>query len=303
LLDIFEDDLWVDSGIQGKLDLEVEPRLFEFIISYYLYRPLIDMYMPHLEVVSNYGDRQIIPFFGRFFVKLSRDRYCVNCWGKISEEDNYCKSCLSELGLEFLTCVKVGPGFGRGSCDLTDSECSEFSRKYCMRDHILYLALFEDAKVKVGISRRDRVFLRLIEQGASYALLFQRDSKKRNFIDTYQLEQQITREFGLIDRVVFEEKLEIFNNEKKNLDNQISKLRAYKTVFQNLYKLQPILSIDLRDFYFTIPNFQKVEKDKLDFNGAIIGFRGSVGFIRENGGVVAFDLNKLKGHKMENVRG
>ncbi|MHA1380737.1 MAG: DUF2797 domain-containing protein [Candidatus Helarchaeota archaeon] len=303
MLNTFEEDLWVDSNIQRNLSIEFEPNLFEFIINYYLYKPLIDVYIPHLEVVSNYGDRQVVPFFGQFFVKLSKDRFCVNCLNKIDIEDNHCESCIHKLGLEFLSCVKLGPGLGKGICDLNDSDCSEFSRNYCLQDHILYLALFEDSKIKIGMSRRDRIFFRLIEQGASYAILFQREKGKRNFVDTHQLEQRIAREFGIIDKVVFEEKIEIFDNKKRALDVQISKLQAYRSIFQDFYKLEEILSIDLRKFFFPIPEFQKVEKEKLEFNGRVISFRGSVGFIKENGNVTAFDLNKLKGRKMENIRG
>ena len=304
MLEELEDEAWVGDLGQVDLGLAVAPALFEFIIGYYTYQAVIDVYLPHLEVVSNYGDRQVAPFFGQVMMKLSPERYCTNCFKQIAAEDSLCEPCLRELELEFLRCVKEGPGFGKGFCDLRNPECgSEACAAYCARDHVVYLALFGDGRVKVGMSRADRWFLRLLEQGASYAMVFQGAEGRRNLVETYTVEQRISEEFGIVDAVVFEEKLNIFKEPSANLKDQITKLRAYNRIFKAYYQLQAKWLMDFRPLHFPIPVESWAEKDKLELNGELVGFRGSVGYLKEDGAVVAFDLNKLKGHKLENVTG
>lgn len=304
MIEDFEDELWADEASPVDLGQRVEAALYEFVISYYTYQAVIDMYMPHLEVVSNYGDRQVVPFFGPLVMKLSAERYCSNCFKRIEVEDNFCEACRRELGLEFLTCVRDGPGLGKGHCDLTNPECgSEFCVRYCGQDHVVYLVLFANGRLKVGMSRADRCFLRLLEQGASYAMIFQEPEERRNFIETHQIEQRIAEEFGISDAVRFEEKLHIFKEGRPNLKEQIAKLQAYKRIFKAYYQLQEKVAVDFSPLHFPIPVEGRAEKEKLQLNGDLIGFRGNVGYIRENGAIVAFDLNKLKGRKIENVTG
>jgi hypothetical protein len=300
----FGGELWLGSLEQAQARSNFDDHLFEFVISRYSYQALIDTYVPHLEIHSNYDDRQVVPFFGHVLMELSSERYCQNCFSQIEAEDSICESCLKELDLEFLKCVRSGPRFGTGSCDVKDPACkSDFSHHYCSLDHVIYLAAFEDARIKVGMTRKDRLLLRLIEQGASYGTFFQRAEGERDFVSTYDLEQAISRDFGLQQAVVFEEKIEIFKGVQKNLKDQIVKLDALKKLLKEYYQIQALGDVDFRPFFFPVPKFQKIEKDKLRLNGEIIGFRGSVGFIKENGEVVAFDLHKLSGHKLKNVRG
>ncbi len=91
---------------------------------------------------------------------------CVNCGRKTSKSFNqgYCYPCFQKLA-ECDSCI-IHPEkchFDQGSC-----RDPAWGERYCMQDHIVYLA--NSSGLKVGITRATQVPTRWIDQGATQAL-------------------------------------------------------------------------------------------------------------------------------------
>lgn len=275
-----------------------------FYIRYYTYRPISDLLMPHLDIISDYNDTQIVPFYGNVIFNLSEGHYCEQCFRLLEEPSNHCLSCLKESGLEFLFCVRSGPGFGTGECSPENPKCdSEFSQNYCKREHALYLATFGENHIKVGISRLDRVLYRLIEQGASHAIVFRRANRFNNLIYMHELEQRIKEECSIVDSMSFDIKAPLFEKNLQDFESDIIKMKIYSNLFEKLYDLTPRYELNLNKFYTPFPKLDGQKKFIEKLNGNIKFFRGNVAVIEQGEEHVAFDLNKLSGKKILNVVG
>jgi hypothetical protein len=94
------------------------------------------------------------------------DIYCVNCARKTSKSFNqgYCYPCFQKLA-QCDSCI-IHPE----KCHFDQGTCREpaWGEKYCMQDHIVYLA--NSSGLKVGITRATQVPTRWIDQGATQAL-------------------------------------------------------------------------------------------------------------------------------------
>ncbi len=92
--------------------------------------------------------------------------YCVNCARKTSKSFNqgYCYPCFQKLA-QCDSCI-IHPE----KCHFDQGTCREpaWGEKYCMQDHIVYLA--NSSGLKVGITRATQVPTRWIDQGATQAL-------------------------------------------------------------------------------------------------------------------------------------
>ncbi len=92
--------------------------------------------------------------------------FCVNCGRKTNKSFNqgYCYPCFQKLA-QCDSCI-IHPE----KCHFDQGTCREpaWGEKYCMQDHIVYLA--NSSGLKVGITRATQVPTRWIDQGATQAL-------------------------------------------------------------------------------------------------------------------------------------
>ena len=92
--------------------------------------------------------------------------YCIHCNRKTNKSFNqgYCFPCFQKLA-QCDSCI-IHPE----RCHLEQGTCREpaWGEKYCMQDHIVYLA--NSSGLKVGITRATQVPTRWIDQGATQAL-------------------------------------------------------------------------------------------------------------------------------------
>ena len=92
--------------------------------------------------------------------------YCIHCNRKTNKSFNqgYCYPCFQKLA-QCDSCI-IHPE----RCHLEQGTCREpaWGEKYCMQDHIVYLA--NSSGLKVGITRATQVPTRWIDQGATQAL-------------------------------------------------------------------------------------------------------------------------------------
>ena len=96
--------------------------------------------------------------------------FCVHCGRKSSKSFNqgYCYPCFQSLA-QCDSCI-IHPE----RCHFEQGSCREpaWGEKYCMQDHIVYLA--NSSGLKVGITRATQVPTRWIDQGATQALAVMR---------------------------------------------------------------------------------------------------------------------------------
>lgn len=96
--------------------------------------------------------------------------FCVNCGRKTSKSFNqgYCYPCFQSLA-QCDSCI-IHPE----KCHFDQGSCREpaWGERFCMQDHIVYLA--NSSGIKVGITRATQVPTRWIDQGASQALAIMR---------------------------------------------------------------------------------------------------------------------------------
>ena len=107
------------------------------------------------------------PLIGKALkLKYSGNIFCVNCSRKTNKSFNqgYCYPCFQRLA-QCDSCI-IHPE----KCHFDQGSCREpaWGEKYCMQDHIVYLA--NSSGLKVGITRATQVPTRWIDQGATQAL-------------------------------------------------------------------------------------------------------------------------------------
>jgi hypothetical protein len=99
-------------------------------------------------------------------LQYSGNIYCVHCGRKTSKSFNqgYCYPCFQSLA-QCDSCI-IHPE----KCHFDQGTCREpaWGERFCMQDHIVYLA--NSSGVKVGITRATQVPTRWIDQGATQAL-------------------------------------------------------------------------------------------------------------------------------------
>lgn len=122
---------------------------------------------------ARFGDEEVPlnPFLEKE-IKLhySGNIFCVHCGRKSSKSFNqgYCYPCFQSLA-QCDSCI-IHPE----RCHFEQGSCREpaWGEKYCIQDHIVYLA--NSSGLKVGITRATQVPTRWIDQGATQALAVMR---------------------------------------------------------------------------------------------------------------------------------
>jgi hypothetical protein len=99
-------------------------------------------------------------------LEFSGNIFCTNCGRKTNKSFNqgYCFPCFQKLA-QCDSCI-IHPE----RCHFDQGSCREpsWGEKYCMQDHIVYLA--NSSGIKIGITRATQVPTRWIDQGATQAL-------------------------------------------------------------------------------------------------------------------------------------
>ena len=99
-------------------------------------------------------------------LEYSGNIFCVNCGRKSNKSFNqgYCYPCFQKLA-QCDSCI-IHPE----KCHFDQGTCREpvWGEKYCMQDHIVYLA--NSSGLKIGITRATQIPTRWIAQGATQAL-------------------------------------------------------------------------------------------------------------------------------------
>ncbi|MFA5050207.1 MAG: DUF2797 domain-containing protein [Candidatus Micrarchaeia archaeon] len=154
------------------------------------------------------------------------------------------------------------------------------------RPYSVYLAYFGKDIIKCGVCRKERLEMRLKEQGAAY---FVHLMDFENSTDAYSMEQMIQVNFGFKNAVRNSTKLKamgIFNPEL--LSNSLSIIEKTEPFCGYLRKNPVVTKID-----YNLPDIFSVSKNKID--GEILGCRGSFLFYENKQENFAIDLKEKIG--------
>ncbi len=119
------------------------------------------------EALYSIGNTRINDFIGkRITIKFNGDINCIHCQRSIKKtySQGYCFPCSQKLA-ECDLCV-VKPHlchYEKGTC-----RDEKWGEKFCMQEHVLYLSV--TSELKVGLTRRENVPHRWIDQGAEKAI-------------------------------------------------------------------------------------------------------------------------------------
>ncbi len=151
------------------------------------FQPVLELH----DFVSDVVERVVLKPGMDFSLQAGNKRFCVGrqeegvyrpCPEKRQiEQFNQCQACAS-IFIPKLECI-FEPQCDGSLCDAN----------FCKKPHVVYLALFKD-EAKVGLTSRDRVSQRLIEQGAdAYSII----AETRNRLEARSLEKKIARSLRL----------------------------------------------------------------------------------------------------------
>lgn len=191
-------------------------------------------------------------------IEITGDKYCPGYYHPIKNLRYNCpfsKKILNKNKSQCSYCFKKGGGFvaSTGTKGNIDKEIEAFILN---SPHYLYLNLFPNNIIKVGVTREQRYLNRILEQGA-IATLFIAKSNGESIRD---LEKEISLKFGLPEKIGYNLKLQILNY-------QISENRAKEILFD---KYQEIISVIKKKIFLKNPLFFfNLEKFMIDFSKII----------------------------------
>lgn len=234
-------------------------------------------------------------------------RQYISCNKLIDEGDIQCNEC--KYMYDFYKCVK---------CHGTECYAkNEDVLKYCNSQHYVYLAYFNNDKIKVGTASKAKRYERLLEQGALFSVLIAKTS-------TGKIAREIEKE--IIDHGVNESVT--INYKMKNLASSTVKksiilkklLDEYKHVLEilpNIYKnylitpefvtydniqkriedtmLEKSAQLDLFDTQTLTVKKYTIKKDLTKIRGKYLFVVGNILALENNDEIELLDIRKMKG--------
>ncbi len=211
-------------------------------------------------------------------LELSFNRYCVGytrfnksypCPHEALSDSSQCPHC-RKLELSCAAC--------RGDeCLFGHSECM-------LGGHYIYLASFGEL-VKAGVTKKERINERLIEQGADFGVVV---AEAKDGFEARAVEALVQHQFGFRNAVRTSEKFKLLGVEKTKSKKAIEDAAAKLGGFPGL-KARDIL--DLSSFYPSLN--QRPVIDNL-LSGEVLGAKGNLLFL-ERDGTKAIDMKRIVG--------
>ncbi len=243
------------------------------IISFYSHR------IPKMVIREN-NDTSELELASHVSFELSFNRYCTGytrfdksypCPDEALSDSGKCPHC-RKLELSCAAC--------RGDeCLFGHSEC-------LLGEHLIYLASFGEL-VKAGVTKKERINERLVEQGADFGVVV---AKARDGFEARAVEALVQHVFGFRNAVRTSEKFKLLGIErevsKKSLELAIEKITATKFPGIGVEEIR-----DLSSFYPKLE--QKPALDNL-LEGEVLGAKGNLLFLERDGPKV-IDMKKNVG--------
>jgi len=215
---------------------------------------------------------------------VSQEKICIG-----SFEDGY-TPCPEKRSVEtFRQCGECAPEeIPKLECIFEPQDCEECEGGFCDETHAVYLA-FHGTIPKIGMTSKDRLRKRLIEQGAdAYALLLTVEDRRK----AREEEKRLSKKLDILQRISSKKKL---NRMARKLDKNIVE-RKYRGVKNRVAVGE--LSF-LEDYPIDLPLRAKPRLRPVPgrHEGETVGLKGEF-LIYENNGLQALKISDLVGRKM-----
>lgn len=241
------------------------------------------------------------------YIAITGDKYCIGYFDIERKSKIACPHLANLTGIsqsQCRHCQRLGATFfaiSGKSTGLTKQE------KYLIsQPHLLYLSLFGDSLVKVGVAAEYRKLNRIHEQGASASLFIARG----NGDIIRKMEREISRAFGVTERVNFVDKLKRIKQEINPQDARSKLLSFFKKIHQGISEefkahlmAEPEFSFNLdrygirqRELKSTIKVVESMLPNAA-IAGKIVGIPGNcLLLVDKSGGLIALNSKLLQGY-------
>ncbi len=233
-------------------------------------------------VLREHGEVRELEMRGRVALELSSEKRCIGYRTPEGFEE-----CASNSGENVKQC---------GLCSWKDiarvytvgdfSVHPEMRGKCESEEYVIYLAGFAEHIIKVGLTRRERLLERWLEQGADFGAEL---ASVQGPYEAYPLEAKLQEKFGFVNAVRASTKIAYleFDREhaRKNFKAALEKVRASDLVPETGK------AIDLSSHY---PKADGAQETK-EISGKVIGAKGSLLFMENENRIVFTNMKKSLG--------
>ena len=246
------------TGVLSKMHTELAP-----VVNYQL--PIGEQRLPLNELIGK-----------TLKLEYNSDIFCSHCGRKTKKSfsQGYCYPCFRKLP-QCDTCI-MSPE----KCHYHEGTCrdSEWGDKFCMTDHVVYLA--NSSGLKVGITRATQIPTRWIDQGAVQAMPFIRVSTRQQS----GLMESLFKEF-VNDRTNWRamlkgpaEPLDLQKSAQDLLDMNASRIKELQDRF-GLQAIQPVSDPEVIEINYPVEEYPtKVTSQSFDkkaqIEGTLMGIKG-----------------------------
>ena len=247
--------------------------LMKHLISFYSHK------IPKM-VIREQNETSKLELSGKISLELSFNRYCIGytrfdkdypCPDEAVADSGKCPHC-RKLEISCASC--------RGDeCLFGHSEC-------LLGEHLIYLASFGEL-VKVGVTKKERINERWIEQGADFGVVV---ASAGDGFEARAVESLIQHQFGFRNAVRTSEKFK-----RLGIEKEISKKSLELAIGRITQMKFPGIEVgEVRDLSMHYPKLE--EKPVLDnlLSGEVLGAKGNLLFLEREGPKV-IDMKKNVG--------
>ncbi len=215
---------------------------------------------------------------------VSDEKICVG-----SFEDGYTPCPDERVVDKFRQCSECVPEeIPKLECIFEPQDCKSCEGGFCEETHAVYLA-FHGTLPKIGMTRKDRLRERLIEQGAdAYALLATVEDRKK----AREEEKKLSESLNISQWISSKKKLKRM---ARKLDKNIVE-RKYKGV-KNRVPVGDLVFLDNYPIELTLRAKPRIRPIPGPHSGETVGIKGEF-LVYENSGLQALNISDLVGRKM-----
>lgn len=241
-----------------------------------------DNYIPQLKVYN--GKRVEELDLGKIDINVSEEKICVG-----SFENGY-EPCLDKRHVDkFRQCRRCAPdSIPRLDCVFEPGDCEGCEGGFCEEEHAVYLA-FHGKHPKIGMTRKERLKTRMIEQGAdAYALL----STVGHRVRAREEEKELSSRLNISQSVGANK---ILKQMSRKLDKGLIRTK-YRGVRNRIAigDLKFLNGYPITEPLRAVPRLRAAPGPH---KGEMVGIKGKF-LIYENNGLQALDISDLPGRKM-----